>query len=70
MSPGASRCSGFVFTRFYSANTTMVDPLRNRITWTPNSDGTVRQLWEVSKDQGESWQTEFDGLYKRQSRAP
>jgi len=46
------------------------EALRNRITWTPNSDGTVRQLWEVSKDQGESWQSAFDGLYKRQSRAP
>ena len=37
----------------------------DRITWTPNEDGTVRQLWEVSKDGGETWQALFDGLYKR-----
>lgn len=43
------------------------EALRNRITWTPKSDGTVRQLWEISKDQGMSWQTAFDGLYKKKS---
>lgn len=36
----------------------------NRITWTANSDGTVRQLWEVLKQDG-SKTTAFDGLYKR-----
>lgn len=40
------------------------EALLNRITWTPNADGTVRQHWEVSKDRGTSWQTAFDGLYK------
>ena len=39
----------------------------NRITWTPNKDGTVRQLWEASTDQGKSWQVAFDGLYRRKS---
>ncbi len=37
----------------------------NRITWTPNPDGSVRQHWEISKDDGQSWETVFDGLYKR-----
>jgi len=37
----------------------------NRITWTPNPDGTVRQLWEQSFDAGKTWQTAFDGLYRR-----
>ncbi|MEO0470522.1 MAG: hypothetical protein AAF206_12930 [Bacteroidota bacterium] len=37
----------------------------NRITWTPNDDGTVRQHWEVSKDDKKTWQTAFDGLYKK-----
>ncbi|NND44055.1 MAG: DUF1579 family protein [Xanthomonadales bacterium] len=36
----------------------------NRITWTPNDDGSVRQLWETSTD-GETWTTAFDGLYVR-----
>ena len=39
----------------------------NRITWTPNKDGTVRQLWEASTDQGKTWQVAFDGLYRRKS---
>jgi hypothetical protein len=38
---------------------------RERITWTPNSDGSVRQHWESSTDNGKSWQTGFDGLYRR-----
>ena len=37
----------------------------NRITWEPRKDGTVRQLWETSADQGKTWQTAFDGLYRR-----
>ncbi|WP_286263567.1 hypothetical protein [Thalassotalea atypica] len=37
----------------------------NRITWTPNQDGTVRQLWEISEDKGKNWQVIFDGLYHK-----
>jgi len=36
-----------------------------RITWTPDSDGNVRQLWETSEDGGTSWTTAFDGTYRR-----
>lgn len=39
----------------------------HRISWTPNPDGTVRQLWEVSRDDGSSWTTLFNGLYTRQN---
>lgn len=35
-----------------------------RITWTPNADGSVRQLWESSTDDGESWTVAFDGRYQ------
>lgn len=35
----------------------------NRITWTPNPDGSVRQHWQVSQDGGKTWSTVFDGLY-------
>ena len=35
-----------------------------RITWTPNADGSVRQLWEASDDSGK-WTTVFDGKYTR-----
>lgn len=37
--------------------------LIDRITWTPNEDETVRQVWEVSEDTGATWKTVFDGLY-------
>ena len=40
-------------------------PARQRITWTPNADGTVRQLWESSSDGGATWTVAFDGLYRR-----
>lgn len=39
----------------------------NRITWTPNADGTVRQLWELSTDNEATWVVAFDGRYKRKS---
>lgn len=38
---------------------------RQRITWTPQPDGSVRQHWEVSADDGRSWRTAFDGHYRR-----
>jgi hypothetical protein len=38
---------------------------RQRISWTPYPDGSVRQIWESSADGGASWKTAFDGWYKR-----
>lgn len=37
----------------------------NRVTWTSNTNGTVRQLWEVLHD-GKVANIAFDGLYKKQ----
>ena len=37
---------------------------RERISWTPNADGSVRQLWESSEDEGKTWTVAFDGLYR------
>lgn len=37
----------------------------NRITWTPVSPDTVRQLWEQSSDDGATWSVAFDGMYVR-----
>lgn len=37
----------------------------HRIAWTANEDGSVRQLWEVSRDDGENWSVLFDGHYVR-----
>ena len=36
----------------------------HRITWTPDADGRVRQLWDATKD-GKSWIVLFDGLYSK-----
>ena len=36
-----------------------------RIIWTPASDGSVRQLWELSSDAGKTWTVLFDGRYVR-----
>ena len=39
--------------------------LQNRITWIPNEDGTVRQIWETKTEKQEKWQKAFDGDYKK-----
>ena len=36
---------------------------RERISWTPQSGGRVRQLWESSTDSGKTWSVAFDGIY-------
>ena len=38
---------------------------QQRLTFFNNTDGSVRQLWESSADQGKTWQVAFDGLYRR-----
>jgi hypothetical protein len=38
------------------------NPVAHRIIWTPNDDGTVRQLWQVTDATGEQ-SVAFDGLY-------
>lgn len=42
-------------------------PVRQRITWTPEPDGRVRQLWERSTDGGKTWAVGFDGWYRRKA---
>lgn len=39
----------------------------NRITWSANDDGSVRQHWETSTDDGTMWNTVFDGLYTKKA---
>lgn len=36
-----------------------------RGTWTPSSDGSVRQHFEISENEGRTWATWFDGKYVR-----
>ena len=35
----------------------------DRTTLTPNDDGTVRQLIEISIDEGDTWRTAFEAIY-------
>lgn len=39
--------------------------VRQRIEWTPQGDGRVRQHWQASKDGGRTWSTVFDGWYRK-----
>lgn len=38
-----------------------------RITWAPQPDGSVRQIWEQSADGGATWSVAFDGRYTRKT---
>jgi hypothetical protein len=38
--------------------------VKQRITWSPNVDGSVRQLWESTDSKGQ-WVVAFDGLYTK-----
>jgi len=38
---------------------------QQRLTFFNNQDGSVRQLWETSSNDGKTWQVAFDGLYRK-----
>ncbi len=40
-------------------------PVHQKITFFKNPDGTVRQLWESSPNDGMTWSVVFDGLYRK-----
>jgi hypothetical protein len=42
-------------------------PQKQRITWSPSVDGSVRQTWDQSDDAGKTWSTTFDGIYRKQT---
>ncbi len=46
-------------------NSTMNKTIIDRISWSEESKGNVRQLWDRSDDDGKTWSVVFDGLYKR-----
>lgn len=43
-------------------------PVMDRVTWTPVTRDQVRQVWELSSDNGTTWRTIFDGTYTRKKR--
>ena len=42
----------------------------NQITWTPNEDGTVTQVWETYDEYGQLLQNLFTGIYKKTPESP
>lgn len=53
---------------FYTAETRDADSGQvtlHRFNFTPNDDGSVRQHWTQSTDDGETWNTVWDGRYVR-----
>ena len=50
--------------------TTPRGPVLDRITWTALDDGRVRQVWDVSVDDGANWQTIFEGYYSAAPSTP
>ena len=46
----------------------MHDGRAERISWTPLPDGSVRQHWQQSTDEGITWLTVFDGMYRPRPR--
>lgn len=41
-------------------------PLYNQVTWLPNKDGSVTQLWETYKPDGSLIKEAFKGIYKKE----
>jgi hypothetical protein len=41
--------------------------LTHRISYQPTGDGSgsVRQLWQTSRDDGRTWSTMFEGIYRK-----
>jgi hypothetical protein len=37
----------------------------DRVKWTPKPDGSVEQDWQISRDDGATWQQVFLGIYRR-----
>ncbi len=63
---GGPQAGGMVLQGLTPNETDPTGSDRNRITWMPSLDGgEVRQLWEVSTDDGRTWTIAFDGRYRR-----
>lgn len=64
---GAFKDGKMVLSGEAMSNDTPPKKTMQRITWEPR-DGTVRQLWESSNDDGKTWTVAFDGRYTKASR--
>lgn len=69
---GAMVLSGTTPARDGSSAGESTKMVHHRITWSmiDGDPDRVRQHWQVSTDDGKSWQTVFDGLYVRLKQSP
>lgn len=49
----------------FAGNVMTLENASNRIRFTGNPDGSVRQTWDQSADGGKTWKAVFDGKYVR-----
>ena len=49
----------------FAGNVMTLENASNRIRFTNNPDGSVRQTWDQSADGGKTWKAVFDGKYVR-----
>ena len=54
----------------FAGNVMTLENAANRIRFTRNGDGTIRQQWDSSADGGKTWKTVFDGKYVRARGTP
>ena len=54
----------------FADNVMTLENASNRIRFTRDADGTVRQTWDASTDGGNTWKTVFDGRYVHSKPAP
>ena len=57
-------------TMAYAGEVTRKDGTKvmQKLSFTPNPDGTVRQFWQTSVDGGVTWNSVWDGRYVRQGK--
>lgn len=58
---------GFINGKMILSDEISGDPKQgmNQITWEKLANGTIRQTWNLSKDNGKTWTVLFDGEYRK-----
>ncbi len=62
---GGPTADGMVLTAEDDIGPGALDPIFNRMTFTRNADGSVRQRGQASTDRGKTWSDRYDFTYRR-----
>ncbi|PWK54002.1 hypothetical protein [Pleionea mediterranea] len=60
--------NGQVMTLLGKGLTRKGEPVTHRIQWRPQDNGDVHQVWDITKDGGQHWQSNFFGVYQKKQR--